>query len=165
MAPVLSAAHARALGPDPEPRAHLPGLPLLGVLPHPHPHAHSATRACTGSFPRRGNNGKMMDEPPPHPCFLALKPVPACDKWPLLPPRGLFSRLGCKALAVLGGDLCPSSPDSSFSLCFFIPSKSTRLFLHSTNVLPALLMSFFLAMKASDVNSPSHTEHLLGAGV
>lgn len=53
----------------------------------------------------------------------------------LLPLQGLFSGLDSKALAVLGGDLCPSPPDSL--LGFFIPAKSILLFIHSTNILPS----------------------------
>lgn len=91
MTPVLSAAHARALGPALQLRAHPLGGPFLGVpTPRPAPHSlcqgdSTATRA-QAPLRHRGANGKMTNEPPSHPCFL----VPARDIRPLCL-HGVFS--------------------------------------------------------------------------
>lgn len=80
MTPVLSAAHARALG--------LALWGPFGTRPAPHSLCQAGSAATRARAPlrRRGANGKMTSEPPSHPCFL----VPAHDKRPLCL-RGVFS--------------------------------------------------------------------------
>ena len=82
--------------------------------------------------PRGGVMGKRRGTP-----ITPLLPGPrACPLMTNSPSSSVASFLDATAWVAHGGDLCPPPPDSSSVLCVFTLSKTTLLFICSTNILP-----------------------------
>ena len=130
-----------------------PAQPELPQGPSPPPAWHSFCQVggsvavhLWAPFHCHQDNVKMMNKPPSHPCFLALEPVPTVTNGPSAS-AGSFQQPRLQRLGGTRWRFMSVFPRFSQVLCFLIPSKSTLLFIHSTNVLPTPPACFLLVIK------------------